>query len=394
MKIIRLSVIATAISLLILSCNTYSNNSNDEANIENEENNETVIELFPVCNGGHKTHKITKEALHDTACKWGYMNKKGDLVIDYIYNEAYDFHEDIACVKVGDNYGYIDKYGQFIIQPQFIYHNDFKEGFTMVYQNIGDSIIAGIIDKNGCYIIKDNAKLCGFDSFSEGLAEFHHKTKNNGYKSGYIDNNGNVVIEPQFDEAYGFTEGLAVVGYKYSNGYKYGFIDRKGQFVINPIFDDATSFSEGLACVKKSQSVGYIDTTGRMVMELYKVNQLWWPLILWPGKGLFKNNRTFIYKPFDVLTSNPAYRDYRNYCCLIKNDGSIIAKVSDCHMFSEGLAAVEQNDLWGYMDHDGNIIIDYQFSDAEDFNNGLARVTIAGKMAYINNEGTIIWIEK
>ena len=33
-------------------------------------------------------------------------------------------------------------------------------------------------------------------------------------------------------------------------------------------------------------------------------------------------------------------------------------------------------------------------SNAEDFNNGLARVAIAGKMAYINNEGTIIWIEK
>lgn len=384
----KLLLLAICIILSLFSCNSTSTQN------ENVESIEQTIELFPVCNGGQKTHKTTIDALLDTACRWGYMDEKGDIAIDYIYNKAYDFHEDIACVKVGDNYGYIDKYGQFVIQPKFIYHTSFKEGFASVYQNVGDSTITGFIDKNGDYIIKGNAKFCGFDVFNDGLSEFHCKNEKNVYKCGYIDNKGNVVIEPQFDKAYGFAEGLAVVGYKYSNGYKYGFIDRKGQFVINPIFDDATSFSEGLACVKKSQSVGYIDTTGRMVMELYKVNQLWWPLILWPGKGLFKNNRTFIYKPFDVLTSNPAYRDYRNYCCLIKNDGSIIAKVSDCHMFSEGLAAVEQNDLWGYMDHDGNIIIDYQFSNAEDFNNGLARVAIAGKMAYINNEGTIIWIEK
>src|SRR5688572_22630095 len=54
-------------------------------------------------------------------------------------------------------------------------------------------------------------------------------------RAGYINRKGDVVIPPQFDRAYGFTERLAVV----QVGNRLGFIDERGRFVINPQYDDA-----------------------------------------------------------------------------------------------------------------------------------------------------------
>ena len=80
---------------------------------------------------------------------------------------------------------------------------------------------------------------------------------------GYIDKTGNMVIKPQFDSAFEFSEGLAEVKIQG----KYGFIDSKGKTVIAPAFDGAGSFSEGLAWVKVQGKYGFIDKTGKVVIE-------------------------------------------------------------------------------------------------------------------------------
>ena len=57
----------------------------------------------------------------------------------------------------------------------------------------------------------------------------------NGSKYGYIDKSEEIVIEPQYEDAYSFSEGLACV--KIED--KWGYIDKAGKFVINPQYDDA-----------------------------------------------------------------------------------------------------------------------------------------------------------
>jgi len=54
-----------------------------------------------------------------------------------------------------------------------------------------------------------------------------------------------IVIEPQFNDAGSFSEGLAAVKI---NG-EWGFIDKTGKLIIEPQFDRAGSFFEGLAAV-------------------------------------------------------------------------------------------------------------------------------------------------
>ncbi len=60
-------------------------------------------------------------------------------------------------------------------------------------------------------------------------------------KLGYIDKAGKVVVEPQFDRAENFSEGLAAVRVGGRRG-TCGYIDKTGKFAINPQFDDARAF--------------------------------------------------------------------------------------------------------------------------------------------------------
>src|SRR6218665_1119163 len=57
-------------------------------------------------------------------------------------------------------------------------------------------------------------------------------------KWGYIDKSGKIAINPQFDFAWEFQEGLAVIQFGDKNGFdKWGYIDKTGEIVIEPQFD-------------------------------------------------------------------------------------------------------------------------------------------------------------
>jgi len=51
-----------------------------------------------------------------------------------------------------------------------------------------------------------------------------------GGKNGYIDKTGKILIKPQFDYAWPFFEGLAVV----KIGDRLGYIDKTGEFIWEP----------------------------------------------------------------------------------------------------------------------------------------------------------------
>ena len=103
-------------------------------------------------------------------------------------------------VKIGQQYGYVNKEGDTIIEPQFDYAGDFSEEIAQV--RIGNSI--GYINKNGKYII--SPQFNNGDNFSGGFSAVDIDGE-----YGYIDKKGDVIIEPQFDEAMPFSNDLAGV---------------------------------------------------------------------------------------------------------------------------------------------------------------------------------------
>ena len=50
--------------------------------------------------------------------KWGYIDCSGEIVIEPIYEEAYEFTGGIARVEIGKKIGYINKLGQYLWELQ------------------------------------------------------------------------------------------------------------------------------------------------------------------------------------------------------------------------------------------------------------------------------------
>ena len=144
-------------------------------------------------------------------------------------------------VKVGEQWGLIDKFGHFILEPEYEKILGFNDE-ELAPIKIDNKWC--LINKKGKVIFKTNFDHIG--PFYDGLAVF---SENN--KRGYINKNGVIVIPPQFPNKSRypidctFSEGIASFNL---NG-KIGFINNSGKVIVNPTFDDASKFSEGLVKV-------------------------------------------------------------------------------------------------------------------------------------------------
>jgi|SRR5271157_809042 len=203
----------------------------------------------------------------------------------------------LLLVTVGGKMGYIDRTGKLVVNPQYDQASDFSEGLALVCvgpcdqdhwqgvrytkdfqtETLEQTFKYGYLDETGKMII--NPMFEAAEHFSEGLAGVcvghgcyysrpSDKPKEE-QKWGYIDKTGAIVIPPQFSYASTFHEGLASV----SVGNKSGYIDKTGKFVINPQFDSAMEFDNGIAAVSlkvastDKYQYGYIDRNGKYIWQ-------------------------------------------------------------------------------------------------------------------------------
>ncbi len=102
---------------------------------------------------------------------------------------------------------------------------------------------------------------CSFFKSSKDIELIPYAQKD---KYGYFDLEGKIVINPQFEFATVFREGLALVRTTGEKG-KWGYIDKDGKFVINATYKNATVFQEGLAWVVIENSApSAIDKNGEI----------------------------------------------------------------------------------------------------------------------------------
>lgn len=86
-------------------------------------------------------------------------------------------------------------------------------------------------------------------------------------KYGFIDHEGEVLIDFIYDKAEAFEDGIASIAiWSDSGDYLWGAIDDKGEVLIEPQYSIPLSFSEGLALASKDNMVGYIDRQGNQII--------------------------------------------------------------------------------------------------------------------------------
>jgi len=221
-------------------------------------------------------------------------------------------------------------------------------------------------------------------------------------KWGYIDAAGKVVIQPKFDDANGFSEGLACVNVGGAwvtteieggsttvfRGGHWGYIDATGKFVIETKAAEVKSFSEGLAAVKIGDKWGYINRSGKMVIE--------------PQFAIadsFSSERARVSLPAEGA-KKPEDRPKFGY---IDHTGRMVIppKYYIAYDFSEGLAIAVANDPvaeswkadWGFIDPDGKFVIEPKYDWALPFSDGVAAVyTRDQRVEYVDHTGKTVCV--
>jgi len=167
-------------------------------------------------------------------CRYAFIDKTGRPLFSQRFDDAKDFSEELAPVKIDGKWGFINKTGALVVKPQFDSADSFSDGLALVSQN--------------------------------GL-------------SGFITHDGTFAVAPQFKYAEHFVDGLSLVGKDWpgATNNNFWYIDRTGRQAIPDSFPLATSFFKGLAHVKLPEEKGkiptnlwagifaYIDRTGKKV---------------------------------------------------------------------------------------------------------------------------------
>lgn len=191
--------------------------------------------------------------------------------------------------------------------------------------------------------------------------------------------------------------------YRIQVGGKCGFINENGKLVIEPQFDNAYWFFGDSVCfVQVGERKGLINTNGEYIVELdTSVN---WIYRFQNNVAIFRANNgkmgiisksgeivlPAIYKDFSRDGDNGfIVMDTLEKMGYIDNQGDFIVpcKYDAVHRFNEGLAMVATSNKCGYVDTTGTWVIDSIYDDARDFGNGLARVKNNEKWMFIDHNG-------
>ncbi len=308
----------------------------------------------------------------------------------------------LAQAKSGDKWGYINKKGEFVLQPQYEKCNAFGEdGLAPIYEKKRKSFY--FIKSDGSELKTDAdkfrlASVFGFGTkgFSEGMVAIQV-----GKKWGYMNTDGKTVVDAKYDKAleFGSGHGVAKLG---SNFY---IIDKEGNETKIDIkgLEDVRKFSEGFAPYRSNGKWGFINTSGKISLSAeykgigYLSNGLAWAKNDAGSVGFINEKGEM-----KIPSKYEAAKDFSDGIARVKSGtwtlvdasgNSINPPSADSYgKFSEDLAYAKKNDKVGFIDKSGKWVIEAQFEKVRDFSAGLAAVRENDKWGFVDKTGN--WVIK
>ena len=297
-------------------------------------------------------------------------------------------NELVAPVKYKGKYGFIDTKGNWVIKARFDSVGIFYNGFATVFKNKKE----GKINAEGGLIIKYKFDFIGH--FEDGLALVVI-----GDSVNYIDTVGNLVSERFYFDGEGFSEGLAPVQLEENS--KWGYINKSGEIKIAPTFDYAQEFKNGRASVDLGEYELLVNKMG-LITDTVEFDFLKrkFPIIGSANNStLGKLNsrgdtimhmkyRSFGYPQGDLMW----YFTGEKYG-LADTTGTILIKpIYDKlgYFSNNGLALAMKGGRYGFIDSKGATQIPFIFRNTNGFKYDLAAVQLNEKWGFINGNGDFV----
>ena len=268
--------------------------------------------------------------------------------------------------KENGNFGFIDSLGNEVFSNKF---DMLSEHYNCGLVSFRKGSKYGYVDLTGNIIFKTNKYL---GEFSENLLSVEESGR-----FYYLNTRGEKALEltkleipkeKEINRVGNFYSGLALIVLKdnSSDNLQYGFINKNGEWVIEPKFQHATSFVEGVAYVVKGNKNYFMNIKGDLFTQIENEKDEIWQ----EGESDLFN-----------YSEGLALIHVNDSASFIDSKGKRICSrmFRRAFKFSDGMAAIQLNDKWGFCDTTGKIVIQPQYYVRSDFSEGLAPVSLEVK---------------
>ncbi len=154
-------------------------------------------------------------------------------------------------------------------------------------------------------------------------------------RAGFVDTRGRFAVEPVYEDAHPFSDGLAAVKREGT----WGYVDGRGKIRIPLQYSSAAPFSDGLALVEDDAGQRFIDAAGRTVIDVSRIR--------WRRGG----------KDLPVVADGPFFDGLAAFRVILRGETPDV--------------------LTGFIDGQGRIVVEPTFTYAYAFHGGYAKVQVA-----------------
>lgn len=232
---------------------------------------------------------------------WGLARADGSWLVEPKFQQAGSLIDGLALVVLNGKFGFIDLKGNFVIEPVFDRATPFERGVARTSAVQGD--IVGVIDKTGAWLSRTNyqhiylATVFGKDHASHPPFGWHFR---NAERWGLLDLDGRVVLDADFDQPLERCDDGRLVTYRNKEwlsfkadgsplqppdgqlidascssvppyilkvGDKFGLVDANLRPMTSVQFDAIASAGPGVKNVKIGDKWGRIGSDGRWLLE-------------------------------------------------------------------------------------------------------------------------------
>jgi hypothetical protein len=320
---------------------------------------------------------------------YGYLDKQLYMIIPPIYDRATNFtNAGYAVVRYKEKYGLwecriLDYTGEVLFR-EYAGSLDILFDDVITYQSEDDDLYKVVKFRNNTIIAQRLGEAAKSSEEDIILVRFFDSNERM-----FINSAGEKVL-PNLElkrTSRGFQEGRAVV--VLGETWAISIIDINGNFYGNlDIYRAGRNFSEGLLPVEITDGrTGYISKSGEFAFFV--------PIVAdnpdYDESPLNATDFKSGYALVQTVLDPPTWRIINNQGDYASNELSLLW----ADAFMDGLSRVKvSNAGYGYINTNGDMVIEPIFDTADSFHNGYARIVYQGRDGLINTEGKIFWSDE
>ena len=343
--------------------------------------------------------------------KYGFLNQFGEFVFDCNYIEAFDICNNKCIVREKTDWCCVDmekqeqvELGCFDVEKFKYSSNLLKVTYRKTHKEFsgtnrgGYNTYSNVYTDTVCLTSMDGVKInIEFDEIGEFINGKAEAKKYGSGHLGIIDEQGNTIIPFEYSEIGEFIDGKA----KARKNYHYGVIDEQNNVIIPFEYSEIGEFIDGKAKVRKGYDYGVIDEQNNIIIpfEYSEIGEFIDGKAK-AGKGDWRNKRygyideqgnAIIEVIQEVENGLLIGKKFEKWGIEDKNERIVIPfEYDEICEFADNKIKAKKNGNWGYIDKQGNTIIPFEYSEIGEFVNGKAKAKKNGNWGIIDEEGNTI----